>query len=488
MLLPTPAGLQYRHGFLWMICVIAAMGGLLFGYDWVVIGGAKPFYELYFDIADNPFQQGVAMSSALVGCLLGAAVCGMLTDRYGRKLLLIVSAFLFTASAVWTALANDLVSFNVARMIGGAGIGLASTLSPMYISEISPAHLRGRLVSINQLTVVIGILSAQIVNWAIALNVPTDVTAAVMLESWYGQVGWRWMFGANAIPAIAFMALASMLPESPRWLAKAGRHAEAEAIISSVGGSVHAQAEMAAIRETLSRDEIGQVHWRDLLEPSVFRVLVLGIGLVVLQQWCGINVIFNYAEEVFEAAAYDVSGVMRSIVITGAVNLIFTLVAIATVDYVGRRTLMLLGSGGLAIIYAFLGAAYYYGQTGVHMIVLVVAAIAVYAMSLGAVTWVVITELYPNRIRGTAVSITVFGLWTACTALTFTFPFLNRSLGAHGVFWLYGAICASGFLFIWRQLPETKGKSLESIETELATASVGNKKIERLRAMSGDPS
>ena len=244
MLMHASAKTQFRMGFLWMICLVAAMGGLLFGYDWVVIGGAKPFYESYFDISDSPFMQGLAMSAALFGCLIGAAASGMLTDRYGRKWLLVLSGFLFTASAIGTALAPDFITFNVARLIGGIGIGLASNLSPMYIAEISPAHMRGRFVSINQLTVVIGILAAQIVNWLIARDVPADATLSTLIPVWYGQVGWRWMFGAESIPAAAFFLMMFFVPESPRWLAKAGRFDEAEKTLRRVGGDDYARAEV----------------------------------------------------------------------------------------------------------------------------------------------------------------------------------------------------------------------------------------------------
>ena len=466
-MLMQPKPTNFRMGFLWMICLVAAMGGLLFGYDWVVIGGAKPFYELYFNIADSPFMQGLAMSAALFGCLIGVAASGMLTDRYGRKWLLVLSAFLFTASSIGTALAPDFITFNIARLIGGIGIGLASNLSPMYIAEISPAQMRGQFVSINQLTVVIGILAAQIVNWLIARDVPTEATRAALEGSWYADAGWRWMFAACAVPASAFFLMMFFVPESPRWLAKAGRFDAAEDILCRVGGDQYARSEIDSIRKTLGSEEIGQVHFRELFAPDVRRILVLGIGLAVLQQWCGINVIFNYAQEVFAAAGYSISGIMQSIVITGIVNLVFTFVAIFTVDRVGRRTLMLFGAAGLTLIYVVLGAAYYMQNRGIYMVVLIVAAIGCYAMSLATVTWVVISEIFPNRIRGAAMSIAVLALWMACTVLTFTFPYLNLYLGAHGTFWLYATICLVGFIFVWRRLPETKHKSLEQIEAEL---------------------
>ena len=468
MLMHDSSPAQLRMGFLWRICLVAAMGGLLFGYDWVVIGGAKPFYEPYFQITDHPFSQGLAMSGALFGCLAGAAVSGALSDRYGRKRLLIGSGLLFTASAIGTALAPEFLSFNIARFVGGVGIGLASNLSPMYIAEISPAHLRGRFVSINQLTVVIGILAAQLVNWWIARDVPAQATSSTLLETWYGQLGWRWMFAAETIPALVFFLMMFFVPESPRWLAKAGRFAEAESILGRVGGHEYARTEVENILHTLDSEEIGHVHFRDLWAPDVVRILVLGVGLAVLQQWCGINVIFNYAQEVFAAAGYDIGGIMQTIVLTGVVNMVFTFVAIFTVDRLGRRLLMLTGAAGLALIYTVLGAAYYMDSRGVHMVVLIVAAIGCYAMSLAPVTWVVIAEIFPNRIRGAAVSVAVIALWSACTVLTFTFPYLNRHLGPHGTFWLYAAICVMGFGFVWRRLPDTKDKSLEQIEAQLS--------------------
>lgn len=467
----NPSRLEARGGvnmsYLWRICLVAAMGGLLFGYDWVVIGGAKPFYEPFFQISDSSFLQGLAMSSALVGCLVGALISGALSDRFGRKRLLILSGFIFTLSAIGTGMAWDFTSFNLFRLLGGGGIGLASNLSPMYIAEISPAHIRGRFVSINQLTIVIGILAAQIVNWLIAQPVPEDAAMDFIRESWNGQYGWRWMFGAETVPALLFFLLMFYVPESPRWLVKYGRDDQAQRILAHVGGEAHAQTALAGIKATLVSGEIARVNYRDLLEPKLFKIVCLGVFLAVFQQWCGINVIFNYAQEVLNSAGYGVSGIMFNIVITGIVNLLFTFVAIFAVDRFGRRILMLIGAGGLAGIYAVLGTGYFMQSTGIHMLILVVSAIACYAMSLAPITWVVISEIFPNRIRGAAMSITVFSLWLGCTALTFTFPFLNRSLGAHGAFWLYGAICVLGFLVIFTKLPETKGKSLEDIEREL---------------------
>ncbi len=459
---------SYNMAFLWLVCVVAAMGGLLFGYDWVVIGGAKAFYEPYFRITDEtPFLRGWAQSSALVGCLAGAVLSGIISDKSGRKRLLILSGLLFTVSAVGTAFAWSFLFFNVFRIIGGVGIGLASNLSPMYIAEISPAAMRGRFVSINQLTIVIGILAAQIVNWLIAQPVPKEAGAEYILTSWNGQYGWRWMFGAETIPAFLFFLLMFFVPESPRWLLKYGKDKQAARILERLGGQQYAAFEVEDIKKTLASEEIARVNFRDLAEPKLSKIVLLGVFLAVLQQWCGINVIFNYAQEVFAAAGYGVSDILFNIVITGVVNLAFTFVAIYTVDRFGRRILMLIGAGGLAGIYAVLGAGYFFQSTGIHMLILVVSAIGCYAMSLAPITWVVISEIFPNRIRGAAMSVAVFSLWVGCTALTLTFPFLKAGLGAHGAFWLYGVICVIGFAVIAARLPETRGKSLEDIEREL---------------------
>lgn len=454
---------RYNVAFTWSISLAAALGGLLFGYDWVVIGGAKPFYEKFFDLA-NPSQQGWAMSCALLGCLIGAFISGGLSDRFGRKRLLILSAALFAISSAGTGMAQSFAAFVRWRITGGVAIGLASNMSPMYIAELSPAHVRGKMVSLNQLTIVIGILLAQFVNWLIAKPVPLNATAHDILISWNGQIGWRWMFAVTAIPSLVFFAGMLAVPESPRWLAKTGRREKALSILKRIGGEDAARA-LSEIDASLGGAS-EKTNLKALLDLGIVRVLILGIGLAVFQQWCGINVIFNYAQEVFSAAGYKVSGILFNIVITGAVNLLFTLVAMTLVDRAGRRALMLFGSAGLAIIYTVLGAGYHAGTQGIFMLVLVVAAIACYATSLAPVTWVIISEIFPNRIRGAAMSLAVMSLWIACFVLTYTFPLLNSSLGPATTFWIYAAVCAFGWIFIKFQLPETKGKTLEEIEKQ----------------------
>jgi len=453
---------SFNTAYLYAISAVAALGGLLFGYDWVVIGGAKPFYEKFFHLTD-PSQQGWAMSCALVGCLVGAFVSGWLSDRFGRKRLLIAAGLVFAVSSMGTAMASSFSVFVPWRIAGGFAIGMASSLSPMYIAEVAPAQFRGKLVSLNQLTIVIGILLAQVANWLIAQPVPANATALEILQSWNGQVGWRWMFGVTAIPSLLFFVAMFAVPESPRWLAKKGAHEKAKRVLSRIGGDAYGTQALGEIEATVVQDAT-QTNLRMLLDHRMLRVLILGVGLAVLQQWCGINVIFNYAEEVFSAAGYTVSDILFNIVVTGVVNLVFTFVAIGFVDRYGRRGLMLTGAAGLAIIYTFLGGLYYVHSRGVLMLVLVVAAIGCYAMSLAPVTWVLISEIFPNRIRGAAMSVAVTALWIASFILTYTFPLFNHALGAAKTFWIYAAICGAGFVFIKARVPETKGKTLEQIE------------------------
>jgi SP family sugar porter-like MFS transporter len=443
------------------------MGGLLFGYDWVVIGGAKPFYEPFFGITDSAFLQGWAMSCALIGCLAGAVISGWLSDRFGRKRLLILSAALFVAASIGTGGASSFILFVLFRILGGIGIGLASNLSPMYIAEVTPGSVRGRFVSINQLTIVIGILAAQLINWRIAEPVAAGATVNEIMISWNGQTGWRWMFYACTVPAILFFILMWLVPESPRWLAKDLKNqGRALNILTRIGGSQFAANELTSINETLNSKNV-KSEFSFLRKSGTLKIIILGVVLAIFQQWCGINVIFNYAQEIFANAGYSVSDTLFNIVITGSVNLVFTFVGMFTVDRLGRKALMLFGAAGLAMIFAITGTMYFFHIQGLPLLIMVVIAIACYAMSLAPVTWVVLSEIFPNRIRGVAMSVATFALWTACFVLTYTFPLLNKLLNASGTFWLYGIICIFGFWFILRKLPETKGKSLEEIEHEL---------------------
>lgn len=463
---------KFNFTYLLFLTFVSAMGGFLFGYDWVVIGGAKPFYELYFNISDIPTLQGWAMSSALVGCVFGAVLSGILADRWGRKKSLILAAALFTLSAFGTGYANQFTSFIIYRLIGGLGIGLASTLSPMYIAEIAPAKYRGRFVAINQLTIVIGILAAQIANYLIADTIPAEFGSSDILVSWNGQTGWRWMFWAELLPAGMFFLLMFLVPKSPRFLAKIGKPDSARVVLEKIGGATYAKTEVDNMIMTLKNDDRRKISLAELRSKNIWPILVIGIVLAVFQQWCGINIIFNYADEIFTAAGYSVGDMLFNIVITGSVNLIFTFVAMRTVDNWGRRKLMLFGALGLALVYALLGGAYYFGFSGWPVLLLVITAIAIYAMSLAPITWVVLSEIFPNRLRGVAMSIATFSLWVASFILVFTFPVMNSALGAYGTFWVYSVICIAGYLFIKNRLPETKGKSLEEIEMELTLGNI----------------
>lgn len=454
---------NYNYTFLLSISLVAALGGLLFGYDWVVIGGAKPFYELYFGITNFPALQGWAMSSALVGCVAGAAIAGKLADSYGRRPILIVAAILFSLCALGTGASETFTVFIIWRIIGGVGIGIASTISPLYIAEIAPQETRGLFVSINQLTVVIGILAAQITNMLITDVIPPDYSHEQILASWNGQTGWRWMLWAGFFPAVLFFILMFLIPESPRYLAKKGNHDKAENTLTKIGGLVYAKEAIATIKETFT-EETEKTDFKMLLDKRALPILLIGIVLASFQQWCGINIIFNYAQEIFVSAGYSINDLFMNIVITGSINLVFTLVAMGTVDKIGRKKLMLFGSAGLAIIYSLLGYFYYTNVTGLPLLLLVLLAIAIYAMSLAPITWVILSEIFPNRIRGVAMSVATFALWIASALLVQTFPIFNEYLGTSGTFWIYGIICALGFLFVLKKLPETKNKSLEEIE------------------------
>jgi MFS transporter, SP family, xylose:H+ symportor len=481
--------------YIWTISLVAALGGLLFGYDWVVIGGAKPFFEKFFQL-DSKEWSGWANSCALLGCLVGSLISGVLSDKLGRKLLLLASAVLFGVSSILTGWASTFTLFVIWRILGGVAIGMASNLSPMYIAEVAPANMRGRLVAINQLTIVLGILGAQIVNWLIAVKlphaVPDGASAEILRQAWNNNLGWRWMFTAVTAPSLLFLIGAWWIPESPRWLVKNGRADQARRILARIGGESYAAAEVDDIQQTIAAAEVQSVRFTDLLEPRLRTVLLVGVALAVLQQWSGINSIFNYADQIYREAGYGIADIMFNIVITGTINLVCTLVAIGTVDRFGRRILMLVGCAGIAVSHALIGIAYAFGLKGLSVLVFTLCALGCYGLSLAPVTWVLISEIFPNRIRGAAISVAVSALWIACFILTFLFPILTNKLGLAlttgqsfadesqraeaaarlgmaGTFWIYAAVCAVGFVFILLRVPETRGKTLEQIERELVS-------------------
>ena len=449
--------------YVWGIALVAALGGLLFGYDWVVIGGARQFYEVYFHL-ESVALVGWANSCALVGCLIGSLAAGTLAEKFGRRRILLGAAILFAISSVLTGWAWSFSAFIAWRILGGVAIGLSSNVSPLYIAEISPAAHRGRLVSLNQFAIVVGILLAQIVNWRLARPVPSGLSADLLLHTWNVQYGWRWMFTAVAVPALFFTCASLFIPESPRWLCGLGRIVEAGRILERIGGPEYARAELSGI-ETAQRSEaaLAPTSWRELLRPTYRRILLIGIALAALQQWTGINILFNYAAEVYRSAGYGANDIFLNIVITGAINLVFTILAMLLVDRLGRRLLMLAGCIGIGISHLLCAWAYHAQWRGATVLVLTLSAIACYALTLAPVTWVLIAEIFPSRIRSHGVSTSVSALWIASFLLTYTFPLLNQLEGTAGIFLTYGIICLVGFVFVAGFVSETKGRTLEQI-------------------------
>ncbi len=461
---------KYNQTYIWLICITAAMGGFLFGYDWVVIGGAKSFYEPYFNLT-TATQKGWGTSSALIGCMAGAILCAFLSDKLGRKKLLIASGFFFALSAIGTALADSFFMFNVYRIIGGVAMGISLNLSPMYISEISPPAKRGMFVTIMQLLVMFGVLLAQLINWQISLidnSLPVDASLDVIAQSWNGQLGWRWMFAAEFIPAFLFFVLMFFVPESARWLVKNGQIDEAKKVFQKIGGIEYAEFEMKDVSTTLSIENVARVNFKELLNSNILRVIGLGVFLAFLQQWSGINMVIYYAADIFQAAGYNLKEMMLNIVVIGSVMVFSVFITIFTVDKYGRKTLLLLGTSSMVVIYILIGLCFKLEATnGLTVVLFILVNIMFYSVTLAPLLWVVLSEIFPNRIRGAAMSIAALAHWVGNFSLTFTFPAINEAIGWANNFWLHGVICAIGFLILYKYLPETKGKTLEEIEREL---------------------
>ncbi|WP_158749242.1 sugar porter family MFS transporter [Acidobacterium sp. S8] len=455
-----------RTVYAWGIAMVAALGGLLFGYDWVVIGGARQFYEVYFHLTSATLV-GWANSCALVGCLIGSLAAGYLADSYGRRRVLLCAGILFAISSALTGWSYSFTAFIVWRILGGIAIGLSSNVSPLYIAEISPAAIRGRLVSLNQFAIVVGILMAQVVNWRIAQPLVASLTADEIYRSWNVQYGWRWMFSAVVVPSIVFIVCSVFLPESPRWLLVRKRQDEARAVLVNIGGANYASTEIEGIERSLVAESQQKSSWRDLLRPGIRRVVLIGVALAVLQQWTGINILFNYAAEVYRRAGYGANDIFLNIVITGAINLVFTVLSMLLVDKLGRRWMMIAGCIGIAVSHLLCGFAYRAGWQAGAVLTLTLCAIACYALTLAPVTWVLIAEIFPNRVRSHGVSVAVSALWAASFLLTYTFPLMNDRLGTGGIFILYGLICVAGCVFVAGMVPETKGQTLEQIEASV---------------------
>jgi SP family xylose:H+ symportor-like MFS transporter len=439
-----------------LLSTVAALGGLLFGYDTAVIAGAIGFLRGHFSL--DAAGMGFAASSALIGCILGAAVAGSLSDRFGRKRALVLSAVFFTISAIWAAIPTTLTEFNIARIIGGVGVGMASMLSPLYIAEIAPPGIRGRLISFNQFAIVTGILLVYFVNYWIA---------GLGDEAWNTATGWRWMFASETVPALLFMLALIAIPESPRWLVKQGKDAAAMAILARLSDDARAGAVVREIKETLAQEGSSM---RELLKPGMRKALVIGLCLAVLQQITGINVFLYYAPEIFKSLGSGTDTALLQTVIVGLCNVLFTVVAIRTVDRLGRVPLLMFGSAGMAATLIGLGWSAYTANTAAWTLIFILGYIACFALSMGPVVWVVLAEIFPTRIRGRAMAIATFLLWTSNYLMSLTFPMIDANVWLvdhfhHAApFWLYALFSLATVLIVWRFLPETKGKTLEQIE------------------------
>lgn len=436
--------------YVYQYTVVAAVGGLLFGYDTAVISGAIGFIQKQYEL--SAAMTGWAASCALIGCMLGAMLAGWLSDAFGRKKVLLLSALAFAVSSLGILPASGLSWFVFFRLIGGIGIGIASIVSPMYISEIAPAHIRGRLISIYQLGIVLGILLIYFVN---------AVIAGMYDESWNITTGWRYMFGSGLIPSLAFILLLFTVPESPRWLARQNLWQKAEAVLAKVSGA-NVTEELNNIRTALHTREDG---FKELFKPGLRKALAIGVILSVFSQVTGINVIMYYAPEIFKATGDGTSSALVQTVLVGGINALMTLVAIKYVDKLGRKKLLLTGAAGMAVCLAGIGWAFYNQMTtGYWVLAGILLYICFFAMSLGPLTFVVVSEIFPTHVRGRAMSVAIFFLWLSVYIVSQTFPMLLNAIGSAYTFWIYMVMSVLAFLFVWKRVPETREKTLEEIE------------------------
>jgi len=428
-----------------VISFVAAVGGLLFGFDTGVISGAIPFVIEHFDL--NTYQSGFAVSNLMIACTIGASFAGTLTDRFGRKKILIFAALLFMLSAILSALPRTFMDLIIARFIGGLAVGVASVVSPMYIAEISPAGIRGRLVALNQLAIVLGILLSYFTNWLLV-----DI----------GPNNWRWMFAAEVFPSGFFFIILFFIPESPRWLMKQGITDNALAILTRVGGTRHAEKEIIEIKAMLEKKE-GSIS--ELFKPGLRKVLLVGVLLALFAHITGIDTIIYYGPIIFMKAGYEsASSALLASVIIGITNLIFTFVGISSVDKFGRKILLLIGLAGMGISITFIGFTFQSKTiAAIWILVPILTYCASFAMSVGVVIWVYLSEIFPTKIRGRAVSIATMVLWLSNVIITQIFPWMMETIEGN-TFYVFSGICAVAFLFVWFMVSETKGKTLEEIE------------------------
>jgi SP family xylose:H+ symportor-like MFS transporter len=446
-----------NNGSLRFITISAALGGLLFGYDTAVISGAIGSLTQYFSL--SPAEIGWAISSALVGCLIGAFVSDMVSDRFGRKKSMMLAAILFLACSIGTAIPESFTVFVIFRIIGGIGVGLASMVVPMYIAEIAPAEKRGALVAYNQLAIVIGIVVVYFVNYFIALQGSAD---------WNLHTGWRLMFASEAIPSILYLLLVFAIPESPRWLLEKGKKDEALKVLQKFNPGRKIENLLTEISSSLSGNQ--DKSWKLLLSPTLRRAMVVGIGLSVFQQITGINAILYYAPEIFKSFGSDANASLLETSILGVTNLVFTIISIYLVDKVGRKPLLNIGSLGMFVSLAVVGFAAYNHITGMWLLVFLMLFMGSFSISWGPVVWVLLSEIFPNRVRGRARSIAVFIQWVANFVVSQTFPmlteniYLKQAFNGAFPFWLFAFFCISAFLFVWKLVPETKSKTLEEMD------------------------
>jgi sugar porter (SP) family MFS transporter len=441
--------LKFNNTYIVFISFISALGGYLFGFDFAVISGALPFLRSQFHL--TPLMEGFLTGSLALGCILGCLVAGRTADKYGRRPGLMVAAAIFSVSSLGMAFSATLNLFVVMRFCGGIGVGMASMLSPLYIAEISPANIRGRNVAINQLTIVIGILVTNLVNYTLADK---------------GPEAWRWMFGLGVVPSLLFLFGVIFLPESPRWQIKVGQSDKAFRTLSKIGTIEFAETTLRQVWQSVHNQPAQS--FSAVFAKAVRPAVLIGITLAVFQQLCGINIVFNYTSTIFKSVGADLNGQLFQTVAIGVVNMLFTILAMWQVDRLGRRPLMMIGALGLSVIYIIL-ASLLKGHAAASIVsVFVLIAIGLYATSLAPVTWVLISEIFPNHIRGTASSVSIVCLWAAYFILVFTFPVLADHLGAYGPFYLYAAICFLGYLFIVTKVKETKGQTLEELEHNFA--------------------
>jgi SP family arabinose:H+ symporter-like MFS transporter len=438
--------------FVLFATAVTAIGGFLFGYDTAVINGANTYLKAYMHL--DAAQEGMAGASAILGCIPGAMAAGFLSDRFGRKKLLFFCALLYAVSGLLSAIPNTFHQFLAARFLSGLGIGASSMICPVYIAEIAPEKWRGRLGSLFQLGIVIGIFLTLFVN---------KVVQSGDDEVWNTAFGWRWMLGLEAIPALAFMAMLFTVPESPRWLAQKGRDAEALPILEKVGGTAHAVRELAAIRAAASAEE---GRFRELFSHAYFRPLLIAVSIMALSQFCGINAVIYYSTKIFAAAGAGHNAAFTSSVWMGLINLVFTFVAILLVDKVGRKPLLLSGTAVQVVALGLVGWMFHAQRSGLPLLIGVVTYTAAFAMAMGPISWILCSEIFPNKIRGRAMSLATFSVWTSCYIVAQTFPMLNDSpaVGPALTFWIYGAISLLSFVVVLLLVPETKGRTLEEIE------------------------